>query len=126
MVSRHQEWRGLRRKMKVRMDGNHPCQFWVSSESDGGVEYCVNICENPGGLDEDGDMVFNGTCGLTPILIHGCADFRYRCAPALNKPENMGKVFRCKHLLSAEKYALKVLKPYLKKANPNIPDEEQV
>ena len=112
--------------MKVRMDDNNPCQFWVSSESDGGVEYCVNICENPIGLDADGDMIYNGTCGLTKALIHGCADFRYRCQPKIDKPEHLGQIYRCKHIQAAEKYALKILKPYLKRANPNIPDEHQV
>ncbi len=112
--------------MKVRMDGNNPCQFWVKSESEGEVEYCVNICENPVGHDEDGDMIYNGTCGLTTMLIHGCSDFKYRCQPKLDKPENMGKIFRCKHLWQAEKFAIKALKPYLKLANPNIPDENQI
>ena len=96
------------------MDDGDPCRYWVSSESEPGVEFIVDLCELPRGLDEDGIEVFNGVCGLTQDRIHGCRDFSYRCMPLLRKQEHNGKVFRCKHIRAAESYALKLLKPYMR------------
>ncbi len=112
--------------MKVRMSDADTCQYWVSSESDNGVEYIVDLCEWPLGLDEEGIPIFNGVCGLTHERIHGCRDFIYRCEKNLKLPENKGKIFRCKHVNAAEKYALKLLKPYLLKHRLNMPDEHQI
>lgn len=88
----------------------------------------MDICSHPVGLDDQGNMEFNGECFLTrtpdEYKYYGCEDFRYRCLPRLKKPENMGRVFRCKHVRAAEAYALKLLKPYLIKANPNKNPEE--
>lgn len=113
--------------MKVRMADNCPHKFWVTSEEEPDKEYCVDICEHELGLDEDGVMEFNGSCFLTKTPdeyeYRGCKDFLFRCLPRLRKEENMGKVFRCKHIRAAESYALKLLKPYLKKHNPNNEDE---
>lgn len=105
------------------MDDNDPCRYWVSSESDGGVEYLVDLCEHEVGLDPDGVMEFNGVCGLTNERIHGCRDFIFRCEPLLKKPENMGKIFRCKHIRCAEAYALKLLKPYMRASRPNLHED---
>lgn len=114
--------------MKVRMDDNCPHRFWVTSEDDPKNEYCVDICSHPVGLDSEGVMEFNGECFMTKTpeehLYHGCKDFLYRCLPRLKKPEFMGKIFRCKHCRAAEEHALKILKPYLKKADPNPEDEK--
>jgi hypothetical protein len=110
------------------MDDNCPHRYWVSSEDDAGKEYCVDICDFPIGLDADGIMEFNGHCFMTKTddghEYHGCKDFLYRCLPRLKKEENMGRVFRCKHCRAAETYALKLLKPYLLKADPNPVDEK--
>lgn len=112
--------------MRVRLDDNSTHRFWVSSEEDNSVEYGVDICCYPVGLDENKIMIFNGRCFLTKTeeetKIHGCKDFLYRCEPRLKKPENMGKIFRCKHCRAAEEYALKLLKPLLLKHDPN-PDD---
>lgn len=116
--------------MKVRMEDNDPCLYCVSSESDGGTEYVVDLCLHPLGLDEDGNMDFNGACictrGPNEWLEVGCKDFTYRCAPNLKKPENAGKVFRCKHCRAARDYAFRLLLPYVAKSRPNLPDHQQV
>lgn len=111
--------------MKVRMDEGDPCRYWVSSESDYGTEYIVDLCEMERGNDEDGIPIFNGVCGLTAARIHGCRDFKFRCDKELKKPINKGKVFRCKHLRAAEVYAIKLLKPYMKKNRPNRHEDFQ-
>lgn len=112
--------------MKVRIDDNDPCRYVVSSESEAGAEYIVDICQNPIGLDSDGNMDFNGACICTKRenewLQHGCKDFVYRCEPNLRKPENMGRVYRCKHCRAARDYAFRVLLPYVAKNRPNLPD----
>ncbi len=110
--------------MRVEMDGNDPCRFWVTSESDSNEKYIVDLCEYPIGLDQDGNMDFNGVCGLTNARIHGCRDFIYRCEPMLKKPQNMGKVFRCKHLRCARDYAFKLLLPHLAKNRVNLPEDQ--
>lgn len=105
--------------MKVRID-DYPTRFWVSSESDGGKEYIVSLCEFPIGTDDQGNLKFNGACGAPDgYRTHGCKDFIYRCEPALKKPENMGKVFRCKHVRAAREHALDFMLPYLCKNDPN-------
>lgn len=115
--------------MLVRMDESNPARYWVSSEDDGDKEYCVDICEFPLGI-EDGVMLFNGSCFLTRTTdqydYHGCKDFLYRCLPRLKKPEFMGKTFRCKHCRAAEDYALKLLKPYIKKMSPSAEDDKPI
>jgi hypothetical protein len=110
--------------MKVRMDEGDPCRYWVSSESDKGVEYIVDLCEWELGPDDEGVMQYNGVCGLTPQRIHGCRDFIFRCEKGLKNPENIGKAFRCKHINAAEKYALKLLKPYM--ASHRAPNHEDL
>lgn len=112
--------------MKVRLDDNSTHRFWVSSESDSGVEYIVDICEIEIGVNPStGVMRYNGACGLTEGRIHGCADFKYRCEPRLKDRTNFGKVYRCKHILAAEAHALEIIKPLLKKADPNVHEEFQ-
>ncbi len=109
--------------MKVRLLDNDPCQFLVTSESDGGKSYVVDLCAYPIGLDAEGNMDFNGACISTrtdeEYTMYGCKDFTYRCQPALNRAENMGKTFRCKHVSSAREYAFKLLLPYMAKNRPN-------
>jgi hypothetical protein len=91
--------------MRVRPDEN-PRRFWVSSESDGEREYCVELNKWPLGLNKSGDMVFNGSCIATmdPNGMdeghYGCKDFIYRCEPKLRRPDNMGRAFRCKHIIA--------------------------
>jgi len=114
--------------MRVRMDDSNPARYWVTSEDDPDNEYCVDICDFPLGHDKDGIMNFNGSCFMTKTpdqyLYHGCKNFLYRCLPRLKKPEFMGMTFRCKHCTAAEEYALRLLKPYIKRANPNTEDEK--
>jgi hypothetical protein len=109
--------------MKVRMLDSDPCCYLVSSESDNGVEYVVDLCLHPLGLDEDGNQDFNGACistrGTSEWTEAGCRDFVYRCAPMLKKPENKGKVYRCKHCRAARDYAFRLLLPYVAKSRPN-------
>lgn len=112
--------------MKVRMDDSDPCRYWVSSESDNGVEYIVDLCEWEVGLDNEGIMQYNGVCGLTHERIHGCRDFIFRCEPMLKKPDNMGKIFRCKHIKAAESYALKLLKPFMKAHRAPYHEDQQI
>lgn len=120
--------------MNVRMDDNCPHRFWVSSESDGDKEYCVELGRFPLGFSDQGAMIFNGACMATtdpnlssdgPCMV-GCRNFLYRCEPMLRKPENMGKVFRCKHIRAAREHALDLIIPFLVKADPNTPNESQV
>lgn len=116
--------------MKVRMDDNDPCRYWVSSESDGGKEYLVDLCQWELGPDEAGVMQYNGACICTKTdeqwVEWGCEDFTFRCESRLNKPMNKGKVFRCKHCRAAREHAFNLLLPHLAKHRPNTPDEHQV
>lgn len=112
--------------MKIRPDDNCPHQGWVSSESEGGKEYCVELGAYPVGLNEHGVMVYNGACGRTKARIHGCRDFIFRCEPKLKNPDNMGKVFRCKHIRAYREFALDCVIPMLVRSDPNIPDENQI
>lgn len=107
------------------MDGIHPRIFLVTSESESGKVYHVDLCEYELGLDENGNMRFNGACGLTNERIHGCKDFLIRCEPNLKKPENKGKVFRCKHVRSSREAALDIILPHIKRTDPS-PNELQV
>lgn len=109
--------------MKVRLDDNDICRYWVSSESEGGREYIVDLCEFPRGKDEDGNEVFNGACGLTNERIHGCRDFVFRCEPNLKRHE--GKCFKCKHIRAASDYALRLLLPHLAKSRMNLHEDLQ-
>jgi hypothetical protein len=111
--------------MTVRMDDNCPHQFWVSSETAGGEEYCVELAAYPLGLNEHGIPAFNGACGRTAARIRGCKDFIFRCEPKLKNPVNAGKTFRCKHCRAVREFALDLVVPYLVRADPNIPDEQQ-
>lgn len=111
--------------MKVELDGNDCCRYWVTSESEPGVKYIVDLCEIELGLDKEGIPEFNGVCGLTNERIHGCRDFAFRCIPLLKHPENKGKVFRCKHIRAAESYALKLLKPYMRAHRVNTHEDSQ-
>lgn len=111
--------------MKVRID-DYPTRFWVSSESDSDTEYIVSLCEFPVGTDDQGNLIYNGACGAPDGLrTHGCKNFKFGCEPKLNKPENMGKIFRCKHIRAAREHALDFMLPYLCKNDPNIPENEQ-
>lgn len=111
--------------MKVRLWDNSTHIFIVTSEETLGVEYYVDLCEYPLGIDENGNEVFNGCCGLTPNRIHGCKNFIFDKEPELKKKCNAGKVFRCKHIRRAREYALDILLPILKKADPNQDPELQ-
>ena len=107
------------------MDGNSPCRFIVTSESEQDKEYVVDLCEYPLGVDENGVMIFNGACGLTHARIQGCADFRFRCEPKLRNSANGSQPHRCKHIVFARSCALDFVLPFLKKADPNIHEDYQ-
>ncbi len=75
-------------------------------------------------------MCYNGACGLTKERIHGCRDFIFRHEPKLKRPENMGRVYRCKHVIAARNYVRdmtldSVIDMFLKE-DKNIPDHLQV
>lgn len=110
------------------MMGSDLCHFLVSSQSDTGKEYVVNICLHEIGLDADGNMDYNGACLETrtesEFSPHGCEHFRYKCEPKLKDPNNMGKVFRCAHIRAARDQAFKIMLPHLAKTNLNIPDNQ--
>lgn len=113
------------------MDENCPHRFWVSSESDGDREYCVELGAHPLGPNEQGVMIYNGACVATMDpnattddghTTHGCKDFVYNKQPKLRKFP--GSAFRCKHIRAAREFALDFLIPHLLKADPNIPDDQ--
>lgn len=112
--------------MNVKLEGNDPCVYIVSSETDAGLEYIVDLCVHPLGLDKDGNMDYNGACigtrGKDEWLEHGCRDFIFRCEPAIRKPENMGRIYRCKHVRAARDYAFRLLLPYIAKNRPQQHD----
>lgn len=117
--------------MKVRIDDNDPCRYVVSSESDSGKEYVVDLCRYPLGKDAEGNLIFNGACVATQgdckhegEHVMGCRDFVFRCEPLLRRERNVGKAFRCKHCRAARDYALTCLLPYLAKNRPNVREEE--
>lgn len=132
-VRRGMHKKGNCKDMKVRIDDNCPHRMWVTSEEDGSREYCVELGKYPVGLNEHGVMVYNGACIMTSdpnaekheLGMHGCKDFIYRCEPKLKKPENMGKVFRCKHCRAAREFALDFIVPHLLKIDPNIDEDYQ-
>ena len=115
--------------MKVRLDGDSLCSYIVSSESETDVEYVVDLCAHPLGLDADGNMQFNGACVMTrkndEWIEHGCRDFIFRCEPIIKRlqPGEI-KFHRCKHLKYASEYAFKLLLPHLAKRQKNIPDDQ--
>ncbi len=119
--------------MNVRPEDNSTTRFWVTSESDGDTEYLVEAAQFKLGLNSHGVMKFNGACIGTKSpeewLEVGCKDFLYRCEPKLKKPENAGKVYRCKHCRAVREYldgfALDGFIARLAALNPNIPDEHQ-
>lgn len=94
-----------------------PTRILVHSEEDDNEAYLVELTEWELGLNEQGTMTFNGSCQ--------CKDFIYRCEPRLKRDENMGKVFRCKHIKWARDHALEIMLPKLKALDKNIPDSQQ-
>ncbi len=96
---------------------DYPTRVMVSSEDKPEEEYLVDLVEWELGLDKAGNMEYNGSCD--------CKDFLFRCLPMLKKPENMGKVYRCKHLRFARDHALTFLLPHLKQSDPNIHEKYQ-
>jgi hypothetical protein len=96
---------------------DYPTRLLVASEDNPDEEYLVDLVEWELGLNEHGVMTFNGSCQ--------CEDYLYRWLPRLKKPENMGKVFRCKHIRWAREHALEFMLPKLKDADPNIHEKYQ-
>lgn len=94
---------------------DYPTRILVHSETDGEASYLVDLCAFPYAKDKRGDSLFNGACQ--------CKSFIFRCEPQLKKPENKGKVFRCKHIRHARDNALDYLLPFMCKADPNNPEE---
>ncbi len=120
--------------MTVRSADNSTTQFWVSSESDGNVEYLVDVGRYPLEPNQYGDMVFNGACIATkgPDLWeqHGCRNFLFKCEPNMKKPENAGKVCRCKHITCVRNYlrdlSLDRIVLTLIDSELNPPDDHQI
>ncbi len=104
---------------------DYPTRIVVSSESETDVEYVVDLCRFPVGLDQNGNMVFNGSCGRSDLGVKGCRNFIYKCEPMLKKPENMGKIYRCKHIREAREHALDFILPKMCEMDPNKPEEFQ-
>ncbi len=96
---------------------DYPTRVYVTSEEEPEAEYLVDLVEWEIGLSEQGFMQFNGSCQ--------CKDYLYRCLPRLKKPEDMGKVFRCKHVRWAREHALEFMLPRIKAADPNIEEKYQ-
>src|SRR6478736_5337907 len=94
---------------------DYPTRIMVLSEEDQEDAYLVDLTEFEVGLNDQGCMTFNGSCQ--------CKDFIYRWLPRIKKPENMGKVFRCKHIRWAREHALEFMLPKLKEADPNTREE---
>jgi hypothetical protein len=95
----------------------------VHSESESDQSYLVNLGRWPLGRDARGVMQYNGSCGCGAGI--GCKDFMYRCEPNLKKPENKGKVYRCKHIRWARENVLDFLIEHMARNDPNRPEEEQ-
>jgi hypothetical protein len=116
--------------VNIRQDDNSTTRFWVSSESEHEAEYLVELAENPIGRNPMGALIFNGACISTKkpesVTEWGCAHFRYKCESELKRPSNMGKSFRCKHIIFARNWmsslATDTLIAKLAEQNPNLPD----
>ncbi len=104
--------------MKVELAGADLRYYWVTSESHPEEKYIVDICAYELGPDGDGIPQYNGKCG-GPYGEHGCAHFIYKCEPKLKDPVNMGKPYQCKHLRAACEKALNLIKPIIKRTDPN-------
>lgn len=90
---------------------DYPTKLRVDSESESGDSYGVDLTAYPLGEDHRGVMQYNGSCT--------CSSFIYRHEPALKKPENKGKVFKCKHIAWGRQFVLDFLLHELDKADPN-------
>jgi len=110
--------------MKVELAGADLRYYWVTSESHPEDKYIVDICAYELGPDDDGIMRYNGKCG-GPHGIHGCQHFLIKCEPKLKLPENMGKEFRCKHIKAAEERAIHLIKPIIKRTDPNLATSDE-
>lgn len=103
--------------MKARV-ADYPTRVYVTSEEEPDCEYLIDLLAWELGLDKDTALMqYNGSCQ--------CKDYLYRCLPRLKKAENMGRVFRCKHIRWAREHALEFMLPKLKEADPNIDEEFQ-
>ena len=88
---------------------DYPTRILVHSETDSEGSYLVDLCAYPvGGL-------YNGCCQ--------CRNWLYRCLPQLKKPENSGKIFRCKHIRWARENCLDFILPHMAASDPNTPEE---
>ena len=97
--------------MKGFIDG-YPTRMVVQSESEGDkASYLVDLCAYPRGLNEQGTIVFNGSCQ--------CRDFVCRQEPKLKDPLNAGKVFRCKHCRWVRDNILDFILPLMCDKDPN-------
>lgn len=99
---------------------DYPTRILVRSESDPDDAYLVELTDFPvPQVGEGGEVhdIFNGSCQ--------CKHFICDLRPRLRDPNNKS-IYRCKHLNWARQHAMdRVLLPYLKKSDPNIPDEHQ-
>lgn len=110
--------------MKVRIL-DYPTRLGVTSEEEPDREYAVDLVANPRGVDENGNAVFNGSCGLGRELFNGCKDFLYRCEPKLKDPRFNGQIFRCKHIREARANCLDYLLPKMREMDPNQHEDNQ-
>lgn len=91
---------------------DYPTRLVVHSESDGDGSYLVDLCAFPYGKDDQGNLLFNGACQ--------CRNFVFNCEPLLKKPDNAGRVYRCKHIRWARDNVLDYLLPVMKSHDPNL------
>lgn len=108
---------------------DYPTRIYVHSESEPDVEYLVDLTAFPRyqeGIGPDARVVYNGSCGRSDMGVIGCRNFLFKCEPRLKEPENVGKIYRCKHIRWARENCLDFILPKMKEMDPNIPEEHQV
>ncbi len=99
--------------MKCRL-ADYPTRFYVTSRTEEGVEYLVDLCAFP--VTVDGVRVFNGSCGVRGAPETMCNDFRYRCQKTMKIP---GKICRCAHIIFARENCIDFMLPRMAEADPN-------
>lgn len=100
---------------------DYPTRIYVSSESESGVEFLVDLTAHP--VKTAQGTVFNGSCGRSDLGAIGCRHFLFKCEPRL-KERQPDKLYRCKHIAWARALALDFVLPHMKASDPN-PDEHQ-
>lgn len=104
---------------------DYPTRIYVHSESDKDAEYLVDLVAFPRELPGSETVIFNGSCGRSDLGALGCRDFLYRCEPRLKELENVGKIYRCKHIRWARENCLDFLLPVMQRNDPNHDETHQ-